>query len=90
VRLDGEGRIDCECDEAEKLRLWLMDRPEPLISVSDALQRGPNALRSKEVIERCFTVLLENGWLIDAGPGEVGGRRRETTYRIVRDTAPKR
>lgn len=90
VRLNTEARISRPLAEAEKLRVWLVEKwPDPLISVPDAMQRGPHAIRSKATAERCFDILESHGWLIARGPGEVEGNKRQETFEVVRPgTAP--
>ncbi len=70
--------------DAEKLRRWLLEkRTEPLVSVPDICQRGPNALRSAEAARAAVGVLVQHGWLVPA-EGEVGGKRRREVWRCRR------
>ena len=85
VRLNVEARIARPMVEAERLRTWLGDTwAEPLISIPDVMQRGPNALRAKATAERCVATLEEHGWLLANGAAEIGGTRRTETFTIVR------
>ncbi len=85
VRLNREMRLDPHLAEAEKLRLWLADWAEPLISLPDVESLGPNPLRPKAIAERCVETLVQYGWLIPEGRAEVGGKPRRETWRIVRE-----
>jgi Protein of unknown function (DUF3987) len=85
VRLSAMGRVPRNLANAEKLRLWLHAWPEPLISLPDIENCGPNALRPKAIAEPCVRTLEEYGWLVARGPGEVKGVKRQETFLIVRE-----
>jgi hypothetical protein len=73
-----------ELIEAQKLLDWLHGWDGgPLISVPDIYQLGPNFLRTKADAENRARILVDHGWLIDAGPNQVKGVNRRETYRIV-------
>ena len=85
MRLDAESRVSEPLARAERLRAWLVDVwPEPMVSLQDVMQRGPRALREKAKAEQAIAALEEHGWLIEAGRGEVAGRPRKATFRVVR------
>ncbi|MEP6967041.1 MAG: YfjI family protein [Pseudomonadota bacterium] len=85
ARLNTEADIARPLADAEKLRVWLIEKwPEPLISIPDATQRGPYGLRAKATMDQCFAVLEEHGWLTAEGPGEIGGVKRQETFAVRR------
>ena len=87
LRLNAEARVSGELARAELLRRWLIDSwTEPLISLPDALQRGPNSLRTKAVMEGCIGVLLDHYWLNPVGSATVAGQSRKLCWRINRGT----
>lgn len=88
VRLNAEARVARPLADAEKLRVWLAEKwPHPIISVPDAVQRGPYAIRTTALAGRCFEVLESHGWLIARGAGEIDGVRRQETFEVVRPGA---
>ena len=84
-RLNAQSRVSERLARAERLRAWLDDGwGEPLVSVPDIMQRGPRALREKAKAEAALAALVDYGWLVEAGPGDVAGVQRRATYRVVR------
>ena len=85
LRLNAEAKVSADMARAEKLRKWLIDTwTETLISLPDALQRGPNALRTKAMMERCFEILESHCWLMGVGPSTINGQTRELCWRVNR------
>jgi hypothetical protein len=85
VRLGAEVRVSRSVADAEKLRQWVLAWSEPLISLADIENAGPNAIRPKVIAERCVALLEDHGWLVAVGPGVVRGKRRQETFKIVRE-----
>jgi hypothetical protein len=75
-----------ELTEAEKLLRWLEHGWDGghLISLPDIYQFGPNSVRTKAGAERLARILVDHGWLIEAGPNQVKGVNRRETFQIVR------
>ena len=85
LRLFGASRVSGELWEAQQLLTWLLTVwPEPLVSLPDIYQRGPNLIRDKARAHRAVTILLDHGQLIDAPASEVAGTFRRGVWRIVR------
>jgi len=88
ARLNTEAQIDTDLALAERLRVWLVtDWPHSVVSVPDIMRLGPNATRLKAVAERCIATLIEHGWLVHAGPGEVAGVHRREVFNIRRQAS---
>jgi hypothetical protein len=66
--------------DAQRLLTWLQERwEEPLVSIADICQLGPNAVRVARRARELVGILVEHGWLV-AHQGEAtirGHRRRE-------------
>jgi hypothetical protein len=74
---------------AEKLRQWLhYSWPEPFISLRAIIRLGPNSLRTAAQAKSAVAILLEHGWLEEAGAGVVEGARVTQSWRVIRDVAP--
>jgi hypothetical protein len=76
LRLFAAGRVDGELRLAQRLLDWLQTQwQEPLVSLPDIYQRGPNAIRDKRTAHRLADLLVDHGWLM---PVEGSGNRRES------------
>jgi Protein of unknown function (DUF3987) len=85
MRLHGASRVSGDLQEAQQLLAWLLTSwTEPLISLPDVYQRGPNSIRDAGRARRAVSTLADHGWLIPAPAGEVGGTVRLELWRIVR------
>jgi Protein of unknown function (DUF3987) len=75
-----------ELIEAQKLLCWLQRGSDdcPLVSLPDIYQFGPNSVRTKAHAEGLVRILVDHGWLVDAGPNRVKGLNRRETFKIVR------
>jgi Protein of unknown function (DUF3987) len=62
-------RVGAELIRAEKARVWLTGWERGTISLTEFMNRGPNALRKKRDAKPAFDALVEHGWLI---PTDVG------------------
>jgi hypothetical protein len=84
MRLFGASRVSAELHEARQLLAWLHTNwQEPLISLPDIYQRGPNAIRDKARAHRAATILADHGWLVSAPAGKVAGTFRRELWRIM-------
>ncbi|MGR3539937.1 MAG: YfjI family protein [Hasllibacter sp.] len=86
VRLADEAMVTAETAKAEALRVWLQGEcPFDAITVTDVIQRGPNALREARKAKPAINMLVEAGWLVPLREGtEVRGRARKAAWRIVK------
>ena len=85
MRLFGASSVSGELREAEHLRTWLLTAwPEPLVSLPDIYQRGPNSIRDKARARRAVTILSDHGWLVAASAADVGGTFRREVWSIVK------
>lgn len=85
LRLFGASRVSRDLHEAWQLLRWLQTSwPEPLVSLPDIYQRGPNSIRDKRRAHGAVNILAEHGWLVPASPGEVDGTFRREVWRITR------
>jgi hypothetical protein len=86
MRLFGASRVSSDLREAQQLLTWLLTGwPEPLVSLPDIYQRGPNAIREATRARRAVTILVDHGSLVTAPPSEVAGTYRREVWRIVRE-----
>jgi Protein of unknown function (DUF3987) len=85
MRLFGASRVSSELREAQQLLGWLLNTwREPHVSLPDIYQRGPSAIRDKAHAHSAVGILMDHGWLIEAGAGEIDGTPRRETWLIVR------
>jgi hypothetical protein len=85
MRLFGASRISGELREAQQLLAWLTAWPEPLVSLPDIYQGGPNSIRDKARASRAVTILVDHGYLVPVpGGGEVVGTFRRDVWRVIR------
>ena len=83
LRLHSASRIGVELRDAERLRLWLIDRwNEPYVTVRAIQQRGPTSLREKGRIERLLDVLEAHHWVAQASSVTVDGKPTRTAWAI--------
>lgn len=84
VRLFEAQQIGSDLFNASKLQAWLRHEWEgDIISLPDIYQKGPNAIREKAVAEKLVGILVDHGWLEAAGAGQVDGKQRKETFRIL-------
>src|SRR4029453_2764687 len=71
---------------AERLLAWLYHKwTEPLVSLPDVYQYGPNSVRDATIARKLVGILEEHGWLErDDNGGEIKGVRRQTVWRLVK------
>lgn len=85
LRLFGTSRVSGELREAQQLLTWLQASwHEPLVSLPDIYQRGPNSIRDRARAHRAVTLLVDHGWLSVVPPGEVGGVFRREVWRVAK------
>ena len=86
LRLHGASRTNPEVRQAQTLLTWLQTTwPEPMVSLPDIYQRGPNAIRDKNTAGKLVGVLEDHGWLTRVPGGAViGGHPRRDVWLIVR------
>lgn len=85
-RLAGAALVSEAVGKAEALRVWMLSPAwgKPWLTVTDAVQRGPNRLREAPEARKAIEMLLEAGWLIALPKGtELDGKRRRESWRIV-------
>jgi Protein of unknown function (DUF3987) len=85
MRLFGASRVRAELRLAQQVLTWLQTVwKEPLVSLPDIYQRGPNAVRDKASAQCVVTILEDHGWLVAASASEVDGVFRREVWRIVK------
>jgi hypothetical protein len=86
LRLFGVARVRAELHLAQRLLDWLLqDWLEPVISLIEIYQQGPNPIREKATAQKLVDILVEHGWLEKIPEGAVvAGQRRRDAWRIVR------
>jgi Protein of unknown function (DUF3987) len=85
MRLFGASCVSDDLREAQQLLIWLQTSwREPLVSLPDIYQRGPNSIRDKASACRAVTLLVEHGWLAQVHGCEVDGIFRREVWRIVK------
>ncbi len=83
-RLFEAAKIGAELSEAKKVLDWLQSTGKGLISLPDIYQLGPNSVRTKQKAKAVVLILLDHGWLEEAGPNSINGVERQETFRFVR------
>lgn len=86
-RLADAAIVSKPIDDAETLRLWLLEKWEhPEITSRDVVRFGPGRLRESPKARKCLQILEEHGWLrrLDEGTVVRGSSRKEA-WRIVRE-----
>jgi hypothetical protein len=82
-RLHSASRIGVELRDAERLRIWLIDRwGEPYVTVRVIQQRGPTSFREKDRIERLLDVLEAHHWVARVSSVTVEGKPTRTAFAI--------
>lgn len=85
LRLFSAARVSTDIALAQRLLTWIQTSwMEPFISLPDIYQKGPNSIRDKAKAEKMVKILTDHGWLVSAGTGEVSGKQRRETWRIVK------
>ncbi len=85
LRLFGASRVSGDLREAQQLLSWLQTTwREPIVSLPDIYQRGPNSIRDKMRAHRAVTILVDHGWLVAAPATDVDGTFRREVWRVVR------
>jgi hypothetical protein len=84
-RLHGMSHVSIEMHNAQLLLSWLESWPEPVVSLPDIYQFGPNPIRDKNSARRVVEILVDHGWLAEERHGcEIKGTFRRQVWRIVR------
>jgi hypothetical protein len=83
LRLHSASRIGAELRDAERLRLWLVDRwSEPNVTIRAIQQRGPTSLREKDRIERLLGILEDHHWVARVSGVSVEGKVTRAAWAI--------
>lgn len=86
VRLADAAKVSLETVNAEKLRVWLIEKwGQAEVLPGDVVQHGPPPLRDTKKAKAAIAYLVQHGWLVALEPGTiVRGKPRRAAYRIVR------
>ena len=86
LRLFEASQISGDLRLAQRLQTWLLlVWDEPLISLPDIYQYGPNAVRDKQTATKLVRILEDHGWLIrEKSGGVVRALRRRDVWRTIR------
>jgi hypothetical protein len=85
LRLFGASRVSGELREAQLVLTWLHTRPDPLVSLPDIYQFGPNLIRDTTRARRAAGILEDHGHLVRVAEGAViGDTFRREVWQIVR------
>lgn len=85
-RLAGAALVSEAVGKAEALRVWMLSPAwgKPWLTITDAVQRGPNRLREAPEARKAIDMLVEAGWLAPLPKDtELDGKRRRESWRIV-------
>jgi hypothetical protein len=84
LRLFDAQSISGEIMKAQAVLTWMQTNwaDGDLISVADIYQRGPGFVRTAAAAKPIVRILVNEGWLVEAGRGTVCGMPRNQTYRI--------
>ena len=85
-RLADAAIIPFEIQQAETLRVWLLERwAEPLISIRVIVRMGPNSLRDTKKAKAAVAILEQNDWLMKLDDSAVvDGTKSRHVWRIFR------
>ena len=85
LRLAEAAAVSADIQKADQVRHWLMTGwDEPLISLPDLYQFGPNGIREKARPSQRSDALVEHGYLIAMPPGNfVKGKKRKEVWRVI-------
>jgi hypothetical protein len=86
-RLASAAVVSAEIDNAEKLRIWLLERwKEPEVLVRNVVQLGPNALRETPKARAALGLLEKHGWLVALESGTViDGAACKEAWRVLKE-----
>jgi len=86
LRLYGGSQISTELRRAQQALDWMLTRwSEPVMSLPELYQRGPDAIRDAKTARQVVAILEEYGWLARIPEGAmVAGVRRREAWRITR------
>lgn len=85
LRLYGASQVSEELRLAQVLLNWLWARPEPVISLPDIYQYGPNSIRDLARAKKLVGVLEQHGWLVAIlGCATIAGKPRRDAWRIIK------
>lgn len=85
-RLESASCVSKDTDNAEKLRIWLVETWQHAeITTREVVQKGPNSLRISKKARAALCLLEEFGWL-QRLPSQIAirGRSRKEAWQIVR------
>ncbi len=88
LRLTAAGLVPADLAMAQKLLHWLLNNwTEPMVSLPDIYQLGPNAIRSKDQAAKSVNILVDHGYLSAcAEPVEIRGQKRKQAWRVYRQS----
>ena len=87
IRIQAGAQIGVELQLAQRLLEWLQTGwPEPLVSLPEIYRLGPAAIRDKKTAARLVSILVDHGYLLPGGEGEVAGTTRRETWTIRRSS----
>jgi hypothetical protein len=70
LRLQMAGSVNVEIEEAERLRVWLLNKwPEPFVSIRAIVRRGPGNIRDTRKARQLVTILQAHHWLVPEPKG---------------------
>jgi hypothetical protein len=83
LRLQSASRIGMDLRDAERLRLWLIDRwSEPYVTIRAIQRGGPGSLREKNRIEQLLHILEAHNWVAQVSGITVEGKPTRTAWAI--------
>jgi hypothetical protein len=83
VRLIGYAQVPVEIQHAQALLEWCQRSRIKMLHSRQALQLGPNAMRSKPTFDAAIKELERAGWAIPVeGGAEIDGKRRRRVWEI--------
>lgn len=87
LRLFGASQIDGDLRDAQQLLKWLRTTwTEPVVSLPDIYQLGPNSIRDATTARRIVGILDSHGHLVSIPKGaKVGGIMRQEVWRVVKE-----
>lgn len=84
LRIVGTASVPREVKDAEKLRDWCHETGRKLLYSMDALQKGPNSIRTKGNFDAAVSALESAGWAYPVeGGAEIDGKHRRRVWQVV-------
>lgn len=84
TRLTGVAAIPLDVRNAELLHKWATDKGRKYFHSREAINAGPNPLRTKDALDRAVSQLAKAGWITPVDGGMMlDGRHRQRVWQVL-------